>query len=68
MQGKKNPVEFSPPTKEDISTIMYTSGTTGEPKGVLLTHESITDVISGVDRLLAALGEKVNNARKWMSS
>ena len=59
MQGKKYPMDFTPPTKEDISTIMYTSGTTGEPKGVLLTHENITDVISGVDRLLAALGEKV---------
>ncbi|MCO5554961.1 hypothetical protein L7F22_008501 [Adiantum nelumboides] len=64
--GKNNSVDLIPPKKNDISTIMYTSGTTGEPKGVLLTHENITDVIDGVDRLLAALGEKVNFGFKQM--
>ncbi|MBN2284730.1 MAG: long-chain-fatty-acid--CoA ligase [Deltaproteobacteria bacterium] len=28
----------SPPGPDDISTLMYTSGTTGTPKGVMLTH------------------------------
>jgi long-chain acyl-CoA synthetase len=30
-----------PPTADDVATAMYTSGTTGKPKGVLHTHRNI---------------------------
>jgi fatty-acyl-CoA synthase len=30
--------EFEPVTHDEISTIMYTSGTTGRPKGAMITH------------------------------
>jgi long-chain acyl-CoA synthetase len=33
--------------KDDLAMIMYTSGTTGNPKGVLLTHRNIISAISG---------------------
>ena len=34
------PVQYHPPVPSDIITINYTSGTTGPPKGVLLTHRA----------------------------
>jgi long-chain acyl-CoA synthetase len=36
--GRQNPRPYDPPTPSDIITINYTSGTTGDPKGVVLTH------------------------------
>ncbi|HON95138.1 MAG TPA: AMP-binding protein, partial [Deltaproteobacteria bacterium] len=36
--GEKNPVTSIYPDPEDVAVLVYTSGTTGDPKGVLLMH------------------------------
>ncbi|CAL5433788.1 unnamed protein product [Camellia sinensis] len=43
--------------KSDICTIMYTSGTTGDPKGVLISNNSIVTLIAGVRCLLGSVHE-----------
>jgi len=39
-------VSFPTVTKEDLATIVYTSGTTGRPKGVMLTHGNLLHQVS----------------------
>lgn len=42
--------EIAPVKSEELATIMYTSGTTGDPKGVMLTHGNIISMLAGANK------------------
>jgi long-chain acyl-CoA synthetase len=42
LQTKKENPSFPDIDPSDLATIVYTSGTTGKPKGVMLTHSNLT--------------------------
>jgi len=51
----------APVSPEDIAVIMYTSGTTGLPKGVMLAHASIAIMRERTDFLLEKIGFMVQD-------
>ncbi len=42
---------------EDIATLLYTSGTTGNPKGVMLTHDNLASNVGAVQRVLPPVSD-----------
>ena len=52
--GREKPVEIFASKPSDVATVCYTSGTTGDPKGVMLTHANI--IIDG-SAIILQLGE-----------
>ena len=49
--GKQNPRKHNPPSPNDLACICYTSGTTGIPKGAMLTHANFIAASSATNQL-----------------
>ncbi|KAL5999018.1 hypothetical protein ACLOJK_009968 [Asimina triloba] len=66
-EGDNKQYELPLVKKSDICTIMYTSGTTGDPKGVMISNDSIVTLIAGVQRLLQRVHEEVSDTDVYVS-
>ncbi|KAL6658415.1 hypothetical protein ACP70R_004001 [Stipagrostis hirtigluma subsp. patula] len=56
--GLERPVEANLPLPSDTAVIMYTSGSTGMPKGVMMSHRNVLATVSAVMTIVPALGRK----------
>ncbi|XP_050367499.1 long chain acyl-CoA synthetase 1-like isoform X2 [Argentina anserina] len=65
--GIRNPSEIVPPQPENIGAIMYTSGTSGAPKGVVITHENMAYGVRGIDLFMEQFEDKMTADDVYLS-
>ena len=54
--GQNFPIAPRPPKPSDLAIIMYTSGTTGMPKGVKISHSNVVATVAGLEDKLPSVG------------
>jgi len=67
--GQANLRRPIPPNENDLATICYTSGTTGQPKGAMITHRNMVAIGSSMYANLEQSKEKFSHdaAHRYLS-
>lgn len=65
--GKNQRHEKKPPKPDDIAVVCYTSGTTGNPKGVMMTHRNVTAVMASLVYIIEKCGLDISDSDVHMS-
>lgn len=59
-RGASHPLQPAHPSRDSLATLMYTSGTSGMPKGVMLSHHNLLSQVTAADRVVQPqAGERV---------
>jgi len=62
-KGKASPCAPTPPKPESLAVLMYTSGSTGDPKGVMVQHKHLRSMVGAVKtqfgRVIGGAGEEL---------
>ena len=61
--GQRKPLSHRPPSPSDIALINYTSGTTGLPKGAVLTHRALVANCAGSSMIVSGVLQSLPEIR-----
>jgi len=62
-EGRAHPSAPAPPRRDDLATVCYTSGTTGTPKGAMMSHGNFVAGMAGA----TAGGVELNSGDVYLS-